>query len=290
MTERIQTLLNWIVEGEHKALRAPLDEETLANIRAQIQREDMPLSRRAARRLRLLLENERVHVREDERIPGIRTIPEFPDIYAEGEKERIFAGHFIHEQGRVCNISSDYEGVLREGLLPRRARAEQTLAEGRGDRDFLESAIETIDAVIAFADRYAEALPDGEGLKDAMRHGAKDFLNALRMLRMLHLALWASNVYHNTVGRFDQYMWPYLKADLDRGMSCDEALELLEEFFLTFNRDSDLYTGMQQGDNGQSLMLGGCDREGRDASNDLTVLCLTASLRSLSHKKPWTAV
>ena len=219
-----------------------------------------------------------MHVRADERIPGIRTIPEFPDIYAEGEKERIFAGHFIHEQGRVCNISSDYEGVLREGLLPRRARAEQTLAEGRGDRDFLEAAIETIDAVIAFADRYAEALPDGEGLKDAMRHGAKDFLNALRMLRMLHLALWASNVYHNTVGRFDQYMWPYLKADLDRGMRRDEALELLEEFFLTFNRDSDLYTGMQQGDNGQSLMLGGCDREGKDASNDLTVLCLTASL------------
>ena len=56
-----------------------------------------------------------------------------------------------------------------------------------------------------------------QGLKDAMRHGAKDFLNALRMLRMLHLALWASNVYHNTVGRFDQYMWPYLKADLDKG-------------------------------------------------------------------------
>ena len=278
MTERINTLLHWIVEGEHKALRAPLEEKALEDIRAQIQREDMPLSRRAARRLRLLLENERVHVREDERIPGIRTIPEFPDIYAEGEKECIFAGHFIHEQGRVCNISSDYEGVLREGLLPRRARAEQTLAEGRGDRDFLEAAIETIDAVIAFADRYAEALPDGEGLKDAMRHGAKDFLNALRMLRMLHLALWASNVYHNTVGRFDQYMWPYLKADLDRGMSHDEALELLEEFFLTFNRDSDLYTGMQQGDNGQSLMLGGCDREGSDASNDLTVLCLTASL------------
>ena len=104
MTERINTLLHWIVEGEHKALRAPLDEKTLEDIRAQIQREDMPLSRRAARRLRLLLENERVHVRADERIPGIRTIPEFPDIYAEGEKERIFAGHFIHEQGACATF------------------------------------------------------------------------------------------------------------------------------------------------------------------------------------------
>ncbi len=278
MTERINTLLQWIVEGEHKALRMPLDAQTLEGIRAQIQREDLPLVKRAARRLRLLLENERVCVREDERIPGIRTIPEFPDIYADGEKERIFAGHFMHEQGRVCNISSDFEGVLREGLLARRARAEKTMAEGRGDRDFLEAAIETIDAVIAFADRYADAMPDGAGLKDAMRYGAKDFLNALRMFRMLHLSLWASNVYHNTVGRFDQYMWPYLKADLDKGMTNEEALELLEEFFLTFNRDSDLYTGMQQGDNGQSMMLGGCDKDGNDASNALTGLCLTASL------------
>ena len=278
MTERINTLLQWIVEGEHKALRMPLDAQTLEGIRAQIQREDLPLVKRAALRLRLLLENERVCVREDERIPGIRTIPEFPDIYADGEKERIFAGHFMHEQGRVCNISSDFEGVLREGLLARRARAEKTMAEGRGDLDFLEAAIETIDAVIAFADRYADAMPDGAGLKDAMRYGAKDFLNALRMFRMLHLSLWASNVYHNTVGRFDQYMWPYLKADLDKGMTNEEALELLEEFFLTFNRDSDLYTGMQQGDNGQSLMLGGCDKDGNDASNVLTGLCLTASL------------
>lgn len=278
MTNRIETLLHWIVEGEHKALRAPLAPETLENIRAQIQREDMPLSRRAARRLRLLLENERVFVRPDERIPGIRTIAQFPDIYADGEKERLFAGHFIHEQGRVCNISSDYAGVLAEGLLARRAQAEKTLGEGRGDRDFLEAAIETIDAVIAFADRYAQQLDDADDFKHAMRYGPKDFLNALRMLRILHMALWASNVYHNTLGRFDQYMWPYLKADLDRGMREEDALELLEEFFLSFNRDSDLYTGMQQGDNGQSMMLGGCDREGKDATNPLTALCLTASL------------
>ena len=86
MTERIRTLLNWIVEGEHKTLRAPLDEKTLEGIRAQIQREDMPLSRRAALRLRLLLENERINVRADERIPGIRTIPEFPDIYARARR------------------------------------------------------------------------------------------------------------------------------------------------------------------------------------------------------------
>jgi formate C-acetyltransferase len=47
---------------------------------------------------------------------------------------------------------------------------------------------------------------------------------------------------------------------MEKGMTEAEALTLTEEFFLSFNRDSDLYTGMQRGDNGQSMMLGGCDR------------------------------
>ncbi|NLF26584.1 MAG: hypothetical protein GX592_01700, partial [Clostridiales bacterium] len=159
MTQRNQALLDWIVEGEHRTLRTPLSEERIWELQKEIAREDLPLVRRASRRLRLLLEEERVSVRPDERIPGIRTIPEFPDIYNDGEKDRLFSGRFMHEQGRVCNISSDYEDVLRGGLLPRRAAAEKTLSEGKGDRDFLEAAIETIDAVIAFADRYADLLP-----------------------------------------------------------------------------------------------------------------------------------
>lgn len=38
-------------------------------------------------------------------------------------------------------------------------------------------------------------------------------------------------------------------------------------FFLSFNKDSDLYVGQQQGDNGQSLVLGGKQKtpDGRKA-------------------------
>lgn len=214
----------------------------------------------------------------DERIPAWRTIVAFPDIYAEGEKERLQEGHFIHELGRVCNISSDWNGILREGLLSRRQQAIKTLEDGRGDADFLRAAIGTIGTVIAYADRYE--IP---GLSESIRYGAKSFLGALQTMRILHFSLWASNVYHNTLGRFDQYMWPYLKADMEAGIYDEKsALSLLEEFFLSFNRDSDLYVGMQQGDNGQSLMLGGCDREGKCAVNPLTHLCLAASLNNRS--------
>ena len=246
-----------------KAFRHELSRERWDAISAQIQNPELTLSARAALRLKLFLEEEQIIKNPGEHIPAWRTIIAFPDIYVDGERERLTTGHYIHEQGRVCNISSDWEGVLKGGLLERREKATDDMRV-------------TIDAVIAYADRYE--IPE---LSDAIRHGAKDYLTAMQMFRILHFALWASNVYHNTVGRYDQYMYPYYKTDVDTGrLTPEQALELTEEFFLSFNRDSDLYIGMQQGDNGQSLMLGGCKADGSCAVNELTYICLNASLHN----------
>ena len=65
---------------------------------------------------------------------------------------------------------------------------------------------------------------------------------------------------------------------MEQGIYTEEsALELIEDFFLSFNKDSDLYVGVQQGDNGQSMVLGGIDKDGLDAFNPLSALCLRAS-------------
>ena len=246
-----------------KAFRHELSKERWDEISARIQDPALTLSARAALRLKLFLEEEQALRIEGEHIPAWRTIISFPDIYAEGEKERRMQGHYVHEQGRVCNISSDWEGVLRDGLLKRKALGNEDMRT-------------TIDAVIAYADRYENA-----ELSHAVRYGATGYLNAMQMFRILHFCLWASNVYHNTVGRFDQYMYPYYRADVDAGRLDEEtALKLTEEFFLSFNRDSDLYIGMQQGDNGQSMMLGGCKADGSCAVNELTYICLKASLHN----------
>ena len=274
MSERMNTLRAFLNDRKHHAFRKPLAEEKWAEIAAQVQNPALSLDARAALRLKLFLEEETIVTDVDSLIPCWRTVPAFPDIYAEGEKEALTAGKYVHEQGRVCNIASDYEGVLRAGLIERRKQAEENLAAGTGNAEFLHAVLTVIDAVIAYADRYADAK-----LSDAVRYGAKDFLTALKTFRTLHFCLWASNVYHNTVGRFDQYMLPYYEKDIAEGaLTKAEAQELLEDFFLSFNRDSDLYIGMQQGDNGQSLMLGGCDKDGGCAVNDLTYLCLEASL------------
>ena len=246
-----------------KAFRRELTKERWIEISEQIQDAALTLSERAALRLKLFLEEEQIIKNDGENIPAWRTIISFPDMYAEGEKEKYMADHYIHEQGRICNISSDWEGVLKSGLLARREK---------GNKDMQM----TIDAVIAYADRYEDAQ-----LSNAVRYGADGYLSAMKMFRILHFCLWASNVYHNTVGRYDQYMYPYYIADINSGkLTEDQALALTEEFFLSFNRDSDLYIGMQQGDNGQSMMLGGCKADGSCAVNELTYICLKASLHN----------
>lgn len=244
------------------SIRSKLSQERWNEISALIQNPALTLQERAALRLKLFLEEEKIIKYPNERIPAWRTIIDFPDIYAEGEKEGLMSGHYIHEQGRICNISSDWEGVIKEGLLMRRAKGTPEMQM-------------CIDAVISYADRY-----EAEGLSHAVRYGARSYLEALQMFRILHFCLWASNVYHNTIGRFDQYMYPYYAEDVKNGMTESEALSLTEEFFLSFNRDSDLYIGMQQGDNGQSMMLGGCDADGQCAVNALTYICLKSSLNN----------
>ena len=104
---------------------------------------------------------------------------------------------------------------------------------------------------------------------------ATTFHEALQSLRFCHAALWLSGHYHCGLGRFDQYMWPYLCADLKTGrLDQAGAEELLAEFFISLNKDSDLYPGIQQGDNGQSLMLGGVRRNGSSGVNPLTSMVL----------------
>ena len=171
----------------------------------------------------------------------------------------------------MSNLSSDYEGVIREGLLARRESV-----DAYGQR--------IIDALLGLTDRYrAEALRQGKTdlaaiLEHVPRYGAVHFREALQSFRILHFGLWLEGDYHNTIGRFDKIMYPYLKADMEQGLYSEEsALELVKDFFLSFNKDSDLYPGVQQGDNGQSMMLGGIDADGGEVFNTLSRLCLQAS-------------
>lgn len=278
MTERIRALRALIVERKaHRAFRRETAVDPSPYRRAELKDFE-----RTALRLKTFLEAETPVILPEERIAFLRTLPDIPGIYTDAEWAEITKDHYIHEQGRVCNLSPDYETVIRKGL--RAVLGEIDAADAGENRAYYDAMRTSLFAVIAFAARYAEATraagrEDIARVLDKVPAGpAETFLEALQSLRALHFCMWCEGDYHNTLGRFDRYMLPYYRRDLAAGrITPEEAQELIEEFFLACNRDSDLYTGMQQGDNGQSIVLAGMTPEGEDGYNELTDMCLTAS-------------
>ncbi|MBO5745196.1 MAG: pyruvate formate-lyase, partial [Clostridia bacterium] len=163
--------------------------------------------------------------------------------------------------------------------------SESFFAYGESEKsDYLTSCIIVLKAILDLCDKYREKAKEiGNDyvyrmLERIPRKAPERFDEALFFFRIVHFAMWASGSNHNTIGRFDLYMKPFFERSLQKGeITKEEALELIEEFFLTFNRDSDLYPGVQMGDNGQSLVLGGVDENGNEVFSELSELCLKAS-------------
>ena len=244
--------VDWDLAGEYAAAKLP------------------PIERMIDRFERLCRE-ERPVLLPGEQICYLRTVANLPPVFTEDEWADIRKTHYIHELGFMSNLSPNYYGTIAVGLLEKRKTADVY-----GQR--------AIDAILALADRYREeAQRQGrtdlvEVLTQVPRYPARNFREALQFFRILHFSLWLEGNYHNTIGRFDRYIGPYLERDLASGAQTrDTALALLEDFFLSFNKDSDLYPGVQQGDNGQSMMLGGVDENGNSVFCTLSELCLEAS-------------
>jgi len=262
-------LKDYIVNRKHHQFRKDYEEHSkLSNTYKEL---GLSPKERMTRRFELLAGLETPVLLPDEKICFMRTVKNIPDCFTEDEWAEIKGKHFIHELGYMSNLSPNYERVIASGLL-----AERENADEYGKR--------IIDAILDLTSRYQKkAIEEGKMelakvLERVPAYGATSFYEALQSFRIIHYSLWLEGNYHNTVGRLDKYMYPYLKADMEKGLYTREtALEMVEDFFLSFNKDSDLYVGVQQGDNGQSLVLGGIDENGVEVFNLLSELCLEAS-------------
>lgn len=204
----------------------------------------------------------------------------------------------------------NYEKVLYKGLRGIREEIETYMAElnqpytryGRENKqDFYQAALICIDAAIAYAERYADlaakmASQEGNSKrKQELEHiaeictrvpinPARDWWEAVQSLWMVHLLVQCEifNV-ANSLGRFDQYMHPFYKKSVleEKTMSREFALELLECVWIKFNEWAILLSydvaNFQPGQGlSQTVTIGGQTREGNDACNDVTMLCLEA--------------
>ena len=154
----------------------------------------------------------------------------------------------------VGHVTVQYEKVLAVGYEGIIAQAEEELSAcSLGDSDyaershFLEAVIISCKAVIAYAERYADlAKKEAEACGDAARKaellaiaencshvpakGASSFYEACQSFWFVQQLLQIESSGHSiSPGRFDQYMYPYYKADIDSGkLKREFAQELMD--------------------------------------------------------------
>ena len=242
-----------------------------------------------------------------------RTTSELATAYMEPEtllamEHNIFTpGNYFYNG--VGHVTVKYGEVLAIGFKGIRAKAEAELAKislGDGDYQkrsrFLEAVIISCNAAIAYAKRYAKlALEMAEKCTDVQRkkelvfiaqncanvpeNGATGFYEACQSFWFVQQLLQIESSGHSiSPGRFDQYMYPYYKKDLDSGKITREfAQELMDCIWVKLNdlnkcRDAASAEGFAGYSLFQNLIAGGQNEEGIDVTNDLSFMSITSSM------------
>jgi formate C-acetyltransferase len=130
--------------------------------------------------------------------------------------------------------------------------------------------------------RQAELITMSENLKVVPWNGAEDFYQAVQSLWLTHMLVMSDENYPGpgvSFGRLDQYMYPFYKKSVDKGMSREFMKEVLGCFWVHCNTayDAQIRVGANQGITagfGQLFNLSGLGCDGTDKTNDLTYLLL----------------
>ena len=209
----------------------------------------------------------------------------------------------------VGHVTVQYDKVLKIGYLGIIKEVEDALAAlDLGDGDYpersalLRGMIRSLSAVIEYAGRYAElAEKKARECSDPKRkeellqiarncervpaHGAESFYEACQSFWFIQMILQIESSGHSiSPGRFDQYMYPYYRKDIDEGRITKEfAQELMDCIWIKLNdlnkcRDAASAEGFAGYSLFQNLIAGGQTPDGEDATNDLSFMCIEATM------------
>ncbi len=208
-------------------------------------------------------------------------------------------GHFTVQYWKVLELG--IEGIMRE------VKAELDTVKP-SDADYgtksrmLESCLIACAGIIRYANRYAalakelaaketnktrkeELLRIAENCTQVPAKPARNFYEACQSFWFVQQLIQMESSGHSiSPGRFDQYMYPYYRADLEAGViNHDDAQELLDCIWVKLNdlnkcRDAESAKGFAGYSLFQNLIVGGQDEQGRDATNDLSFMCIDASM------------
>ncbi len=209
----------------------------------------------------------------------------------------------------VGHVTVKYEEVLAIGFSGIRQKAQNELrsisfADGDYQKKsrFLQAVIISCDAAIVYAQRYAKlALKEAQDCQDPARkkellviaqncanvpeNGASGFYEACQSFWFVQQLLQIESSGHSiSPGRFDQYMYPYYKKDIESGaLTRAFAQELMDCIWVKLNdlnkcRDAASAEGFAGYSLFQNLIAGGQNAEGMDVTNDLSFMCIQSSV------------
>ena len=208
-------------------------------------------------------------------------------------------GHVTVCYDKILEIG--YEGIIKEAKdeLERCNVSDMNYAS---KSHFLNAVILSCNAVINYAKRYAVLAKElAQKCNDQKRKkelekiakncdrvpekGARNFYEACQSFWFVQMLLQIESSGHSiSPGRFDQYMYPYYEGDIKSGaINKEEAQELIDCIWVKLNelnkvRDAGSAEGFAGYGLFQNLIAGGQDGEGLDVTNDLSYMCIEASL------------
>ena len=235
-------------------------------------------------------------------------MPDFLFPRERAEREALAAARFQEETGKSKapdydewrelfygsvnhgHIIIGYERALKKGLgqMAEELRLRQKdFALTSGQKDFLTSALYCLEGAQSYIRRYGEeAERQAKDAPDARRRELKEisrtcrhiaflapvsFRQALQMVWFLQILVeLESGLSAFSYGRLDQYLYPYLKADLESGLlTREEAQELVDCFWIKNGEYPERIS-----DPARSITIGGMTGEGKDGVNPLSFMLL----------------
>lgn len=225
------------------------------------------------------------------------------------------------ENGVSGETTCDHEKILTVGLKGYIEECQKNIdshipqtMEEQAKVDFWRACIIQARGLITYAHRMAEeAERQAENCTDEKRkkelltiaencrivpeNPPQTFQQALQSIWFVHVCFYIEVCTTACgFGRFDQYMWPFYKKDVldEKNLTREEALEMLECLYLKTCevyevRDSWYATAFAGYPMWQTLVVGGQTPDGKDATNDLSYLCLEAA-SDLQIKQPVMAL
>ncbi len=209
-------------------------------------------------------------------------------------------GHISVSYAKIVDYGLEY---IMEDVREKRAHCSPLVAEDVERRMFYDSCLIVCQAMIDFAERYAdlaerqaaeaeaerkaELLEIARVCRKVPRCRAESFQEILQSFWFLHLCLQIeSNGHSMSPGRFDQYTYRGYEYDLQHGKTPEQAEELLGCLWVKIAEIGKVrdYTGSLAFGGYpmfQNLLVGGTDAFGNDVTNPVSLLCckVTAELK-----------